>query len=112
MTLEFKEQPRDLAQAIAMESGIIEQLERRLSKKKHKKKRYKEAMASRLKVLKTNAESIREQYGAEVDCESGAGGSIDETLLPVVSDNYKHIRKKKVNKMLECERQLTVVQSA
>ena len=112
MTLEFKEQPRDLAQAVAVESGIFEQLERRLSKKKHKKKRYKEAMASRLKVLKTNAESIREQYGAEVDCESGAGGSIDETLLPVVSDNYKHIRKKKVNKMLECERQLTVVQSA
>ena len=61
MTLEFKEQPRDLAQAVAVESGIIEQLERRLSKKKHKKKRYKEAMASRLKVLKTNAESIREQ---------------------------------------------------
>ena len=56
-TLESKERLSDFDPTVAVETSIIGQFEYRTRKKKMKKKQYKEAMASRIKVLEADKET-------------------------------------------------------
>ena len=56
-TLESKERLSDFDLTVAVETSIIGQFEYRTRKKKMKKKQYKEAMASRIKVLEADKET-------------------------------------------------------